>query len=266
MSLLVLGLALSAAPVRLVHSVAGTPVGLVELDVRDGLARYTARHFFRGEQRSFERSWKVDAAGRDDDGLVAELQAFTMRRAGCQDVREERTGRRERLCLSERGTGTLDGVEVKTQFDATGLLAIEVLHDGTAVSRFERPRGKLAFGDPFGAGFPVAGEGAGVALVPPAKTRVEMVDGVREPVAATNCLEAARAWVERSGGSVQLGLVLEEGRAWPHAWVRVGGRQLDPTVGAEEARARTYLGFDDDAGALYLDLAAGARRVARSRR
>lgn len=272
----VLALVLSAAPVRLVQSVQGVPVGVVEVEVKAGVLTYRARHVFRDEARAFETSWPVDAAGRDAAGLSSEVLALSVRSApGCREVREERTGRRERLCLDAEGRGSLDEVKLRAAWDARGRLTWLELLDGAGlvVSRFDRSAAEPKPGrDPFVDGFPVTGDGPAVRLQPAAGATQVVVEGVSaEAVNEGTCLSAARAWVSAHAGDVvQLGVVVEAGRAWPHAWVRrASGTFVDPTLDAASAArsARHYLAFPDDvAGALYLELASGSRRVARSSR
>ncbi|MBL8919513.1 MAG: hypothetical protein JNJ54_11670 [Myxococcaceae bacterium] len=266
-------LVVTATPLRLVHVVQGVPVGVVELAVSDGRVSYRARHVFRDGERAFETSWSVDDEGRDANGLVSELWALSRRRpSGCLDVREERTGTRERLCLFEGGRGTLDGVKLAVRWDGAGALErVDVLDsEGRVASRFERDgREPRPGADPFAEGFPVEGRGPIVRVAPDAGVKVVPVRGVPlEERAASACLPAARAWLAAHatpGDVVQLGLVLEDGRAWPHAWVRrVDGAHVDPTVEEGGREARVYLAFPDAAGSLYLELASGSRRVVRS--
>lgn len=273
---LLLALVFSAAPVRLVHSVNGVPVGVVEVQVTRGRLVYRARHVFRDESRRFETSWAVDGQGRDADGLVSEVAALSARSdAGCRDVREERTGRRERLCLGADGEGTLDDVKLRAAWDARGRLrAVDVLDPGGAVvSRFEQSELEPVAGrDPFGDGFLVTGVGPRVTVDPDAKARVVEVEGVTMATRATgSCLSAARTWVQaHAGDAVQLGVVIEGDRAWPHAWVRQqGGRFVDPSLEPTSPAlgARVYVAFPDAAaGTLFLELAAGSRHVKRSAR
>lgn len=271
---LLLALVFSAAPVRLVQSVNGVPVGVVEVQVTRGRLVYRARHVFRDESRRFETSWAVDALGRDADGLVSEVVALSARAdAGCRDVREERTGKRERLCLGADGEGTLDGVRLRAAWDSKGRLrAVDVLDTaGAVVSRFEQSELEPAAGrDPFGDGFPIAGVGPRVTIEPDAKARVVEVEGVPLATRATgSCLSAARTWVQaHAGDAVQLGVVIEGERAWPHAWVRQQrGRFVDPSLepSSPALAARVYVAFPDAvAGTLYLELASGSRQVKRS--
>lgn len=247
------------------QTVHGTPVGLVELDVEAGAARYRVRHVFRGTARVFERTWPVDASGRDASGRLPELLALRSRPApGCQVVLEERTGRGERLCLDARGRGTLDDTAILVTFAPEGALrSVSVLGaDGAELSRFDvtTANGLDGGGDPFGAGFPL-GKGP-VALAPSAGERLVKVAPIAEQrVDDTACLEAARSWVQEHGGEVVLGLVLEARRAWPHAWVRrADGHFVDPSSDSLDGR-RYLLLPSENAGTTYLELAAGARRV-----
>lgn len=260
---LLLSMLVTAAPLRLVQSVQGVPVGVIELVQERDIITYRAEHVFRGEARRFERSWPVNPKD-----LESELQVLSQRRVGCFDVREERTWKRERLCVDERGQGSIDDVRIRVTWDRAGALrAVDVLGVGdSVVSRFERSDTKLdGRVDVFGAGFPVSGEGPVVALEPRADTGVVSVEGVESRVDAS-CLPAARAWVAKhQGSSVQVGLVLEAERAWPHAWVRrADGSFVDPTVerDADVLSRRVYVSLPTSA--LFLELAAGARRVVRS--
>lgn len=262
---LLLSMLVTAAPLRLVQSVQGVPVGVIELVEEKGSITYRAEHVFRGEARRFERSWPVKTKD-----LESELQVLSRRRPGCFDVREERTEKVERLCVDARGEGSIDDVRIRVRWDDAGALrSVDVLGVGdSVVSRFERSDAKLdARADVFGAGFPVSGEGPVVSLLPRADTKVVVVEGVESRV-ETSCLPAARTWAAAHDGSaVQLGLVLEAGRAWPHAWVRrAEGTFVDPTVerDADVLARRVYVTLPS--ADLFLELAAGARRVIRSAR
>jgi hypothetical protein len=85
-----------------------------------------------------------------------------------------------------------------------------------------------------------------------------------------------REWARRSGHATALvfGLLVDDGRAYPHAWVRVGvpggaTTDLDPTT-LEEVSPHTHLALaaaagepGPEVGKRYLELANGARRVVR---
>lgn len=260
---LLLSMLVTAAPLRLVQSVQGVPVGVIELVQEPGTITYRAEHVFRGESRRFERSWPVNPKD-----LESELQVLSQRRLGCVDVREERTWKRERLCVDARGEGSIDDVRVRVTWDRAGALrSVDVLGVAdSVVSRFERSDTKLdGRVDVFGAGFPVSGDGPVVALEPRAETKTVVVEGVESRL-DSSCLPAARAWAAKhEGASVQVGLVLEASRAWPHAWVRrADGSFVDPTVerDANVLSQRVYVALPT--AGLFLELAAGSRRVVRS--
>lgn len=253
-------LIVAEAPLRLVHFVGEVPVGVIELELRPSKAIYRATHVFRDDQRRFETSWQLDARHRDADGLASELQLLASRPApGCVVVREERTGRRETLCLDDSGAGRIDDTAIRASWNHAGALTrLDVLDaSGQVVSRFERSQAApIACADPFAKGFPVEGEGSLPSVT--GATRVS-VSAVAKPMAG-NCLAAARAFV-KTGDVVEVGLVVEQRRAWPHAWVRQrDGTRVDPTVSS--TTGREYLAFETErAGQLYLELAAGSRRV-----
>jgi hypothetical protein len=80
------------------------------------------------------------------------------------------------------------------------------------------------------------------------------------------CLAHARRFVAQAKAAghdaeLVLGLVVDGGRAYPHAWVRAGGTELDPTL-MRPVTAGEYLALDD-AGQRYLELLEGTRRVVR---
>jgi len=168
--------------------------------------------------------------------------------------------------VEKDGTGSIDASRIRVVYEDGTLHAVEVLRLGRVASRFERTSLEPeVFGDPFARGFEVSGVGAQISLVPAAKTSMVQVLGVPKPLDGGSCLELASAWVERHGGAVQLGVVLESGRAWPHAWVLTkDGAQLDPSIRVGEEGARSYLAFDQNPDSLYLELVSKARRVVRT--
>jgi hypothetical protein len=260
---------LSAPPLRLVQSVGGVPVGVVEAFVDADTYYYRVRHVFRQQTQRFEVHWRVDADGKDAQGLRAELFVLGRRPApGCQVVREERTGVPERLCVDVDGrSATLDGAPLRLSYDASGALEVAELldHRGGVLSRFDAKGPPPVPGaEPFADGFPIAGEpGRSLGMTPRGPATQVAVLGVETP-SDDVCLPAARALVEKApGASVQVGLVVEDGRAWPHAWVRRGdGTQVDPTRTTNEAGQRVYLAFPAaQAGRWFLELASGARTL-----
>jgi hypothetical protein len=77
------------------------------------------------------------------------------------------------------------------------------------------------------------------------------------------CLPLARAYAQASKGRARviIGVVVEHGRAVPHAWVRAAGADLDPSVvPGDDLGARRYLEFPAGlAGRVYLELFSHAR-------
>ncbi len=281
---LLLALTLGAAPFRLVQSIQGVPVGTVQVAIVDGQLVYEASHLFRDESARFSTAWPVDAEGRDAQGLVGEVWFLSKRpKRGCATVREERTRNAEQVCIDDGERvpvrGTLAGLPFVAGYSKDGTLGwLELLgKQGEVLSRFERSDARVdGGGDPFSAGFVVRGSpgpGRWLGLDPVDEGAIEVqVEGVAaEEVAEDRCVTASQRLVrQRPGARLQLGLVLEAGRAWPHAFVRLeGGRFVDPTMvrGEDRLARRRYLTLPTErAGQRYLELAAGARRVAWGRR
>ena len=99
---------------------------------------------------------------------------------------------------------------------------------------------------------------------PPTGAREVRVSAVSAPDGPGNCLERAegiRAG-EPERWQVVLGLVEDDGRFWPHAWLleQTTGRHLDPSLNQPERRR--YLAFPtDQAGQLYLELLDQSRQL-----
>jgi hypothetical protein len=150
--------------------------------------------------------------------------------------------------------------------------------------------------DLFGGGYAIEGEKGALALEPPLPERTvatspwtvaaarALAQQVHDSFAAAgpsraDCLAHARRCVERAHAAgheaaIVLGLVDDGGRAYPHAWVRVGLTaqrtcDVDPTL-QSQVDAAAYLPFgasrdgaDPELGQIYIDLTQGARRVIR---
>jgi hypothetical protein len=222
---------------------------------------------------------------------------------------EELSGRTGEGCVLEsRGdhlAGTVFGERFEARYEGEVLTELEI---GAAhFTRVPRAPRLAAPPDLFGAGFAIQGVEGNLALLPavpavevalpawelePAKALAERVHDSFTDAAPTRadwqltdadeaggCLAHARrfqAWAQRSGHTTALvfGLLEDEGRAYPHAWVRVGlsgGRtaDLDPTT-LEEVGPGSHLPLAATAGepgpqlgARYLELASGSRRVVR---
>lgn len=221
---------------------------------------------------------------------------------------EEIGGKRGRLCLERFNAdggamGTLFGERFRASFRNGRLRALEI-----GEARFTSATSGIAAApiDLFSSGLTIEGGRGPLALEPPralppgpalapwderqARALAERVHAsftekrpsaadLREPADDADvgsCLAHARRFVKlaREAGreaGVVYGL-LADGRAYPHAWVRValaGGRalDLDPTS-LDEVTPSTHLALATDeraAGGLWLDLLAGRYRVRRGR-
>jgi hypothetical protein len=270
---MILVLASTAVDARFLVTVAGVPSASLQVSLREDAYRYQALHVLEEGEARFERAWTLADGGVE--GLEPEVLALLgPPRPGCRTVREERSGRAEALCVApHRGArveGTLDGVPFRARYAAGRLEGVEV-----GPVRFQRVRGApvLAFGlpNPFVEGFVVSGRGSGPALAPPLPgVRAVGVGPGEGSGSRRRCLAAARDAVAADARrKLVLGLVVVGDRAFPHAWVRSPAGDVDPTLGPGEASAlaeRTYLELPSAAaGAVYLELLDGRRRVVRLR-
>lgn len=269
-----LALCLSAAPQRYLLSVQGAPVALLRVHVDGRTYHYESTHFLEEGPKVRQRDLPLDDLGHVD-GLEPEVLALARLPApGCREVLEEVRRAPERLCITRvRGRsvdGTLAGQRFTATYDADG--ALEALTLGAA--RWEasaKPAPAAAPEDnPFARGFPVQGQAGPAALVPALDGAVRLASpptgGATEAtVGRQRCLLAARAWLGAHPRAVLvLGLVVENGRGYPHAWVREGPQHVDPSVlpGDSALAARQYVALPQGvAGSVYLELLDGARRV-----
>jgi hypothetical protein len=254
-------LTLTAAPERwsFVMRVGGVPVSLVTL-AREGLTyTWVQTRVFR------DREAVQHSSGPWRDDAPPEVWWLSQRRAaGCRTVTEEARGVPEEVCVEPRG-GTIAGVRFTAAWAATGGLEWLELPDGV---RFEAGDVPLEAADLFHAGFAVTGAGPRLTLAPALPgaqvlARAPTPSGRDTPGA---CLDEARAAVARDAGlTLVLGVVVEAGRAFPHAWVRRGEVHEDPSLLAP-APGRQYLALPPaQAGQVYLELLAGRRAVVRGR-
>lgn len=268
----------------------GAPAGMVSLATDGDQLTYRSEHFFDRE-RGAVREVTVPLAG------VVPQSAWLWRRPrGCARVREELGGREGEACVESSAGATVRGRLLGEPFEARyrgGQL--EELRLPASASRFVRwSGGPPPSGAPFGAGFAVP-EGDGALMLvpferPPALPRLRPMseDGARELLVRArqraraaldggegraDCLRAAQGFVALAGGEgaaqVVLGVVVDEGRAWPHAWVRVarpqgGHLELDPALGIEVTRA-THLALAEP-GRAFVELLAGRRHLERDGR
>ncbi len=281
----------------------GLPAGQVTLERSpDGTSfTYRSEHVFgRGpDLRTVEsHTLALDESGRvaGSTATPVSLWLWTRQPPSCLEVVDERTGQTGQACSTALSREELEGIALGQPFHAVyqdGVL--EVLELGQA--RFSRLReaarvdgatGLWARGMASPAGRGELGLDPPLSLprqpaAPSAAGRTFAERLLKEFGAAgkdERCLEAAQRLLgyldERGGhGVLVLGLLLDAGRAWPHAWVRVDG-PYGETVDVDPAWGRTvvppgYLalemvapgGHGLQAGQAYLDLASGKRRLVR---
>lgn len=259
-------LALAAAPVdaRFVLDVAGVPVTELHVGVDGDTYFYESTPFFTEDAKPTrcERSL--------GDGTPEVLALLAPPGKGCRTVVEERTGRDEALCVTKTSahaaSGTIDG----QRFDATyveGRLASITV--GSAKWRAVSGHERRPDVNPFV---------AGVAVPPRARVLVPEVAGARwlttpprgvggDDAGRTRCLVLAREYAsKRRDARVVTGVVIENGRAYPHAWVATAKEALDPSLAPGDDVQRQYVEFPQDrAGALFLALFDGALKFEAAR-
>lgn len=257
-------LALHAAPVdaRFVLDVAGTPVAQLHVGARGDTYFYEATHFFE-ESTAPVRLERALSAGTPEVWAL-----LTPPAVGCHDVVEERTGKLEKLCVATRTatrvTGSIDVQRFDAEYRDGALQRITV---GSATWRAVKTAVKPGATNPFAAGLAVP-EG-NLALSPPvagAKWLSTTPRGVGrgDDVQRARCLVLAReAAARQRDATVVVGLVVENGRAWPHAWLSTNEGMVDPSVLAgDEAPQRRYLLLPTaTAGATFLALFNGALKL-----
>jgi len=267
--------AVPGAPVeeRFLLTVDGVPLAVLQVSVRRGVYRYEATTFLDEADEHLARAWTLDRLGEIDGRPPEVLTLLGPPQPGCRQVLEERRGVDETLCVDERtghrATGRLDGVPFTASYERERLVALEL-----PGARWSRLEGEAPHGRPrqvFGRGFLVRRSPGPVRLepaVPGARLVPEPVTGTGERGSSgrQRCLTLAKRAVAADAHlELVLGLVLEAGRAYPHAWVRDGQRHQDPSVLATDTETlgrRVYLELPRSvAGRAYLELVAGTLTV-----
>jgi hypothetical protein len=278
----------------------------------DGRYVYRSRQVFtRGTDRGTalrERAFQVDAAGRLPTGESPE-SLWLYRRSpapGCAAVQVELEDARGDACVRSRAgstdEGTLRGKPYRARYGEDGRLSVLELGD----SRFVRvpareaaslapPPDLLGGGLPLSPGRgplklvpPLSGTGSPPAAAPPlapdwteadARAEAERARRAAEGAGAAWCLDIARRFLQRAAARGRSAAMVQgllaapaEGRAYPHAWVRVrleGGAllDLDPATGEEVAPATHLpLVLGERSGAVWLEVlgTTTARRVTRT--
>jgi hypothetical protein len=281
----------------------GLPAGQVTLQrSADGKSFvYRSEHVFgRGsELRKVDtRTLALDGAGRvaGSSATPVSLWLWTQHPPSCLEVVDELSGRTGQACSNEVSREELEGIALDESFHAVyrdGVL--ETLDLGPArFTRLDSTPVLDGAGGLWARGFPLPGGRGQVTFEPrlslprqpealSTRARAWASQTLKEfgpPAKAERCLESSQrllAWLEERGvrGVLVLGLLLDAGRAWPHAWVRASGPYEEP-VDLDPAWARVavpegYLALQLvaagahglEAGQVYLDLVSAKRRLAR---
>jgi len=281
----------------------GLPAGQVTLQRNaDGKSFvYRSEHVFgRGaELRKVDtRTLALDGAGRvaGSSATPVSLWLWTQHPPSCLEVVDELTGRTGQACSNEVSREELEGIALDESFHAVyrdGVL--ETLDLGPArFTRLDSTPVLDGAGGLWARGFPLPGGRGQVTFeprlslprqpeAPSTRARAWASLTLKEfgpPAQGERCLESSQrllAWLEERGvrGVLVLGLLLDAGRAWPHAWVRASGPYEEP-VDLDPAWARVavpegYLALQLvaagahglEAGQVYLDLVSAKRRLAR---
>ncbi|MEW5742635.1 MAG: hypothetical protein AB1938_27205 [Myxococcota bacterium] len=293
-----LALCVQAGPQRWLLTVDAVPLAELRVEVKGRHYRYESTHFLEEGPAGRRLEFTLDEAGRVD-GLMPEVLALARRPApGCRTVLEEVERKPEELCVRmedeapgtslhdgpqrdagahasdaskvARVTGSLSGRPFTARYDATGALASLELGAARWTASTTPATPPPPDANPFARGFALEGVTGQAALVPPLPGSARLGAPPRggasaSDVGRTRCLVAAKRYVtEHPGAVLVLGLVVEEGRAFPHAWVQDGGVAVDPSLpaGDRALTRRQYLALPaKDAGRVYLELLDGTRRV-----
>jgi hypothetical protein len=281
----------------------GLPAGQVTLERSpDGKSfTYRSEHVFgRGSAlRSVEsHTLELDEAGRvaGTTATPVSLWLWTQHAPSCLEVVDERTGRTGQACSNAVSREEQEGIALDESFHAVyrgGVL--ETLDLGEA--RFTR---LLAAPELDGAtglwarGIPLPGGRGQVAFEPslslpsqpslPSSRGRSWAERLLKEFGAVQkdeiCLAVSKRlldWLEERGvhGVLVLGLLLDAGRAWPHAWVRAEGPNEEPVdfdaTWGRPAEPPGYIALQSvaagaqglEAGQVYLDLVTGKRRLVR---
>ncbi len=256
---------------RFLLTLSGLPMAVLRVEVRDGVYRYEATHFLDEGETHFARSWVLDERG-EVEGLRPEvLWLLEPPPVGCRPVFEERRATRETLCIDERtstrAVGRLEQVPFTARYDGGRLSGLTF--PGAEWTRLEGRPPKAKPSQVFGRGFEVGAASGPWRLEPAVKGARLVTTPVRGTASGAEgrqrCLVLARDAVHEDARlTLVLGLMVEGGRAYPHAWVRRGARHEDPSLlpSDEGVEARWYIELPrESAGQLYLELLDGQRRV-----
>ena len=257
---------LAAAPVqgRFALEVAGIPVAELRLSVSGDLYTYESTHFL--EEGPRER--RVQLELEEGQPLPETLALLRRPKPGCRDVIEERDRKLEQLCVTRsvpgEVSGTLENQAFTARYDSNDALTAITVGSAkwVAVPQPVQPPTE----NPFVTGIAVP-EGA-LRLEPPlegAKWLTQPPLGTGKEDRRARCLVLAREETAKNPAArLSAGLVIEDGRAYPHAWVTSKGVATDPSVlaGDPTLERRRYLELPKaKSGDFYLRLFDGAVRL-----
>ena len=259
---------LSVAPVegRFVLEVGGLPVAELRVSTNGDRYLYESTHFL--EEGTGERRVELSLST-----LTAQPEVLALLRRpklGCREVLEERSGKVERLCVERSAPGEVSGTIAVEPFlahyDEAGALSDITVGSARWVAATKPVAPPLE--SPFVRGLSVPPGALRLEpAVPGAKwlTRPPLGVGKAARVGRVRCLVLAREEAARRPKSrLAVGVVIEDGHAFPHAWLEEGGLALDPSVlGGDPVLAqRRYLEVPvAQSGAFFLRLFDGAVRL-----
>ncbi len=257
---------LAAAPVqaRFALAVAGLPVAELRISVAGDLYVYEATHFLE-EGPSQHR---IELQLKDGSPLPEVLALLRRPKKGCTDVLEEREKKLEQLCVTRsvagEAVGTINQEPFTARYDTSDALAAITVGSARwiAAPQAVQPPSE----SPFLQGVVVPS--GKLRLDPPvegAKWLARSPEGIGTEYRRDRCLVLAREEAaKRPGAEVSVGLVIEGGRAYPHAWVTEKGQAFDPSVliGDPILMKRRYLEIPKaKSGDFYLRFFDGAVRL-----
>lgn len=258
---------LTAAPIegRFVLEIGGLPVAELRVTATGDRYVYESTHFLEEGPREH----RIELA-LDGKAPVPEVLALLRRPAsGCHDVMEERTRATEQLCVRKSTAhdtyGTIAGQPFIAHYEAGSLSTIKV-----GAARWSAVTSPTAppLESPFVQGLAVP---AGELQLEPALAGSSWLNrppvgiGQVDRVGRARCLVLAREEAaRRPKARVAVGLVIEAGRAYPHAWIVEGAAAFDPSVLPEDPvlAQRQYLEVPRErSGTFFLQLFEGAVRL-----
>ncbi len=253
---------------RYLFELDGVPVGSVELTLEGKHYTYKSTHAYR---RAL--SEHVDEFNLAPEKPVPEgYWLWRKPAAGCVDGIAEVSDEKGQLCAEDVGMREVKGTAIKKAFVARYDTSGELEELTIGKSRFVRTDAPLQPGQPYAKGFEVEGKGKKLELEP-------ALEGTRWPFhtpkgtrkqplpEADSCLDVAREYVAAHPDfHLALGLVVEKGRAYPHAWAvsDVAG-DVDPSAKLAKGKPsanKAYLELPRaEVGRVYLELLEGKRKV-----